>query len=1359
MKNLFLKAFVLMAVSASVITIKAQNNYNIPAGITDGNILHCFSWPMKYITDELPNIAAAGFGTIQISPLQRPDIDEGWTWYTIYLPYDYGVFSSPGMGSKEDLRELCLKADEYGIKIIVDVALNHVNKTEPYYNPWWAAEGRWREWGGAGSNIDYNSRWSITHNRLGDYVELNTENPEVTARSIAFMEELRSLGVKGIRFDAAKHIELPSETNGNGDGIWPAVTSVEGLFYYGEIVGDCVNGSDEAIKEYSKYIWVPDNTYSTRAARENGGVPTAHAGGRDAMTDGHLIYWAESHDDYSNDEWSERLPQGVIDRAYCALACRNTQAALYYSRPRARGKDNIKIEKGSMAFMSKQVVEVNKFRNAMVGRRDYFTKNDNNEAACITREGGGAVIVTKGSNTYVTIQNGGGYCPEGTYTDRVSGNTFTVTSDHISGTVGPTGVAIIYNDYKTTPQPAEVTITGQKKYNVAYSGNFSNGNNYIHYWKDGVDGSGTQWPGVPMERAKGSDGNYYWCYAVPAGMDRIIFNNGGGDDAMQSGDLVLDSKNIMDNGGSTIIPVKFQTGTFEPEPAPVQKSVTIEGDYNVAYSGDFEYIHYWEGSSTSTSTWPGEKMTPVIGSDGNRYMCYKVPGNTTNVIFNNGKTADYDNRKTGDLDYSDKMVMCESGPTSVAVIFTLNGEVVDPQPDAINAIWPTDKYCYFYNKDYWTSPKVWAWVSQSDQTNCGSVESWPGDAMTSTSNKYFWKASKQSVGMIIISNNGGVKAGDRDLSFVNGATYYPDGGHIGGDDNIYSNPDRLYMMGSIDGHIWDTTYDGVVLNKVDDNGLYIAYNVPLSETSSTFNFSTATGSNWDDLNSKAIRFGAPNKDTAISPNSPTHVVRYAGDPGTVGGCESWQIPKGNYDVIVDLYDMTVTLLKTQEAPTIEAQQLAEVQKHTTIDHIKVYQYITVPNNQGKVYGVTVDGDNINLREISVDDVPRLTGDDVRLTDKALVTTTFKNPNDYALEASTASIGTLQGNHTFRGIRSLNPKTENLFKSKVNYYYTLKQGVEVKVPMQTPEGSVTLTTYPETYYLVGDIRDAERATDGKLKDHVTYGNPSFRFHPVFEDIDGTLTPVYTLEVALLNQGDKFTVQTGETPQTRLVYSYDAGELKTDQTLELSAIKDQMYLPGTMMNLTFTLIPDCTNHNDLKLLVTGTPHSETDWTLTLGNDKTSQSGSITSHDNDNPGVISVSTARQNSNGEYFALVHIHAPAGTTEVYYIDEPDSDQNRKAGRKAPEGAAKASKNSDGTYTVTLKQGTGQLTIYADGDDSKAVTYAYSVDSNIPTAVDAVDMDEEFQAEYYTLQGVRVVRPERGIYIRVCNGKATKIKI
>ena len=43
-------------------------DYGLPSGIQEGNILHCFNWPASEIKAALPSIAAAGFGSVQLSP-------------------------------------------------------------------------------------------------------------------------------------------------------------------------------------------------------------------------------------------------------------------------------------------------------------------------------------------------------------------------------------------------------------------------------------------------------------------------------------------------------------------------------------------------------------------------------------------------------------------------------------------------------------------------------------------------------------------------------------------------------------------------------------------------------------------------------------------------------------------------------------------------------------------------------------------------------------------------------------------------------------------------------------------------------------------------------------------------------------------------------------------------------------------------------------------------------------------------------------------------------------------------------------------------------------------------------------------
>ena len=410
-------------------------DYGLPAAIPDGNILHCFNWPAKDVEAALPQIAAAGFGSVQLSPLQRPDAKVGYAWHDLYRPYDL-AFKSSSWTSEADLKSLCAKAKEYGIKVIVDVVANHVDKTAGYHDTWWDANGRVR-WNGG---INYGDRYSITHGQLGDYGDVNSELSEVAARGKAYVEQLKEMGVSGCRWDAAKHIGLPSE----GCSFWSTVTSVPGMFHYGEIL-DSPGPDASIITEYGKYMSVTDNEYSNYAAKSNGGIPGGY-GGSWAVNHGlgdKVIYWAESHDTYSNDEWSQNVDQSVIDRAYAAYACRKDAAALYLSRPNAKGFDNIKIGKGSTAFTSKHISEVNKFRNTMVGKADWCEAAGN--TFTVTRKDGGAVIVSKGSGN-VSVVNGGGYCPAGTYTDRVSGGTFTVTASTISGNVGSSGIAVLIKD-------------------------------------------------------------------------------------------------------------------------------------------------------------------------------------------------------------------------------------------------------------------------------------------------------------------------------------------------------------------------------------------------------------------------------------------------------------------------------------------------------------------------------------------------------------------------------------------------------------------------------------------------------------------------------------------------------------------------------------------------------------------------------------------------------------------------------------------------------------------------------------------------------------------------------------------------
>lgn len=438
MKIKFLPALLLAFLASG--SAMAQNEYGIPTEIKDGNVLHCFDWKLTDIIKELPSIAEAGFGAVQISPMQS-NVPTGRNWSDVYRPYDFALADKQnGLGTPANLRSLCQEAEKYGIKIIVDVVFNHVDRTG-YHDKWWDSNGRLRS---TTTSVNYGNRYSITHDLIGDYPEVNSEDIEVIARAKSYIEFLKECGVKGIRFDAAKHIALPSE----GCDFWKEVTSVTDMFYYGEILSTPGGSNATALmKEYTEYMYVTDDDYG-KTVRNNAGVPSTSGNWTTkGISADKLVYWGESHDTYSNTPAyggvTKNVSQSVIDKAYANVGCRQNGIALYLSRPANTDFNNIKVgQKGSTHFVDAEIAEINKFKNAMIGKSENYSTN--NGVAIITRQGGGAVLINRTGAGNISAPNGGGYCPEGIYYDRVSGNQFIVTSETITGISGATGIVVLY---------------------------------------------------------------------------------------------------------------------------------------------------------------------------------------------------------------------------------------------------------------------------------------------------------------------------------------------------------------------------------------------------------------------------------------------------------------------------------------------------------------------------------------------------------------------------------------------------------------------------------------------------------------------------------------------------------------------------------------------------------------------------------------------------------------------------------------------------------------------------------------------------------------------------------------------------
>lgn len=417
--------------------IFADNKYGLKDNIQDGVILHCFDWTLADIQEEIPNIAKAGFTAVQTSPVHER-AGKGSVWYDVYRPYDFKIGN--GLGTEADLTALCAKAHEYGVKVIVDVVANHTDygnvadrlKDEGLYHQPFDV-GNWHD------------RHQVTFGKIGMW-DLDTNNPTVQAIIKQYIQDLKACGVDGIRWDAIKHIGLPSE----GDSFMQNVVDQD-MYNYGEIL-DGTGGNDNVLfPEYQTYMSITDNGYGNGFANSFAGGSINESVGnfnqRKAKTE-KLVYWGESHDTYANDDGqSKNKSQNVIDRAYAVVAGNNGATALYFSRPAQKAKNDIKFgDKGSVHFKDAEVAQVNYMHNACAGEPNYYVKGDG--VCAQVRKSGAIIVLGRGSDRDVTVANGAGdgkWLKPGTYKDMVGGGAFTVNASTISGHVGESGIAVIYN--------------------------------------------------------------------------------------------------------------------------------------------------------------------------------------------------------------------------------------------------------------------------------------------------------------------------------------------------------------------------------------------------------------------------------------------------------------------------------------------------------------------------------------------------------------------------------------------------------------------------------------------------------------------------------------------------------------------------------------------------------------------------------------------------------------------------------------------------------------------------------------------------------------------------------------------------
>ena len=252
----------------------------------DGVILHAFNWSYNSIKANLPQIAAAGYSTVQTSPVTQPknygmSSDVANQWWKLYQPVSFSIAQSSWLGTSAELKDLCTEADKYGIKIIVDIVANHmannvsksgsdlpdelgpeVEEYEPdiynNYSTYFHSE--------KGTADDTMPKMVLGH--VSACPDLNTSNSTVQEKILGLLKQCIDCGVDGFRFDAAKHIE--TEKDGTyGSDFWKntldkakeyykSKNDGKELFAYGEILNTI---GSRNVSGYTDRMRVTENKY------------------------------------------------------------------------------------------------------------------------------------------------------------------------------------------------------------------------------------------------------------------------------------------------------------------------------------------------------------------------------------------------------------------------------------------------------------------------------------------------------------------------------------------------------------------------------------------------------------------------------------------------------------------------------------------------------------------------------------------------------------------------------------------------------------------------------------------------------------------------------------------------------------------------------------------------------------------------------------------------------------------------------------------------------------------------------------------------------------------------------------------
>lgn len=474
-KKLILKSAVVISLFGTGIFVQDSTVFSESNAVTsqsqvsmkDGTILHAWCWSFNTIRDNMKAIKDAGYTSVQTSPINAVVAGKGGdkslsNWYYHYQPTLYTI-GNYQLGTEAEFIEMNKVAEEYGIKVIVDAVLNHTTSDYNQVDSYIKSIPNWTH--GNAQVKNWNDRYEVTQKALLGLYDWNTQSSDVQQYLLQFLKKAVADGADGFRYDAAKHIELPGEY---GSNFWNVILNNGSEFQYGEVLQDGI--SNDA--GYANLMSITASNYgqqirnALRDRRMNSGNLANYQASVDPSK---LVLWVESHDNYANDDKeSTWMSDEDIKLGWAMITARAKGTPLFFSRPVGGGNGNrfpgqSKIgDAGSNLYKDTSVAAVNKFHNAMVGESEYIRNpNGDEQVVMIERGTKGAVLVNlvnndKNLNSETKLANG-------TYTDKISGKTFTVSNNRITGNIPSRSVVVLYQGEDTPYTTSSVSISGYKE--------------------------------------------------------------------------------------------------------------------------------------------------------------------------------------------------------------------------------------------------------------------------------------------------------------------------------------------------------------------------------------------------------------------------------------------------------------------------------------------------------------------------------------------------------------------------------------------------------------------------------------------------------------------------------------------------------------------------------------------------------------------------------------------------------------------------------------------------------------------------------------------------------------------------------